>query len=144
MNTSSGHGQMQQKHWRWIELPTYADARGALTVIERDRTLPFSVERSYWLHGVAAGEARGAHAHRQLEQIFVAVAGRLVIDMDDGVRKDTVELGDPARALYMGPRLWHTLREFSPGAVCLVLAAARYDEADYFRDHAQFLAAVRG
>jgi hypothetical protein len=35
--------------------------------------------------------------------------------------------------------IWITLMDFSPGAVCLVLASELYDAAEYIPDHAQFL-----
>jgi hypothetical protein len=34
------------------------------------------------------------------------------------------------------------LQDFGPGTVCIVLASHRYDEGDYIRDHAAFLAAL--
>jgi len=33
---------------------------------------------------------------------------------------------------------------FSQGVVCMVLASHRYDEADYYREYQDFLAAVQG
>ncbi len=38
---------------------------------------------------------------------------------------------------------WREMDNFSSGSVCMVLASDYYDEADYFRDHAEFLAAAR-
>jgi hypothetical protein len=32
----------------------------------------------------------------------------------------------------------------SGGSICLVLASAHFDEADYYRDHAEFVKAVDG
>ena len=39
--------------------------------------------------------------------------------------------------------IWAAEVNFDPGSVCLVLASARYEEADYIRDRAEFLA-LRG
>jgi hypothetical protein len=33
---------------------------------------------------------------------------------------------------------WRELDNFSSGSVCLVLASARYDESDYYRDYETF------
>jgi hypothetical protein len=38
--------------------------------------------------------------------------------------------------------IWREMDNFSSGAVGLVLASNRYDESDYYRDYAQFLAAL--
>lgn len=40
--------------------------------------------------------------------------------------------------------IWREMDAFSQGAVCMVLASHRYDEADYYRDYDEFIAAVRG
>ncbi len=127
----------------FLDLPRVADARGAVSFIEGDRHVPFAIERVYYLYDVAPGQRRGAHAHRALEQLLIAVAGSFTISLDDGTTSRDVELSSPSRALYLPPFVWHELRDFSPGAVCLSLASARFDESDYFRDHAEFLAAVK-
>jgi hypothetical protein len=40
--------------------------------------------------------------------------------------------------------MWRDLGGFSGGAVCMVLASNFYDEDDYYRDHVDFLIAIKG
>jgi hypothetical protein len=40
--------------------------------------------------------------------------------------------------------VWMNLENFSSNAVALVLASQHFDEADYFRDRAEFLRVARG
>ena len=42
--------------------------------------------------------------------------------------------------LHVPPQLWCDLTDFSGGAVVVVLASHPYEEADYIRDHDDFLA----
>ena len=86
---------------------------------------------------------RGFHAHRLLEQYAVCLAGSCTFDLDDGRTRDSVVLAGPEQGLYMAPMLWHEMRDFSPDCVLAVLASAPYDEADYIRDHDEFLALTR-
>ena len=44
--------------------------------------------------------------------------------------------------LFVPRMLWREIENFSSGSVCLVLASEHYDEADYFREYDDFLAAV--
>ena len=37
---------------------------------------------------------------------------------------------------------WRELVNFSSGSVCMVLASAHYEEADYFRDYDEFKASI--
>ena len=110
-------------------------ALGALSVAESGRQLPFEVRRVYWLTGVAqTGAVRGKHAHKTLQQAIFAAAGSFRLDLDDGRRKASVVLGRPNAGVYLGPLLWHEMRDFSPDCVIVVLAADYYEEADYIRD----------
>ncbi len=127
---------------RLLDFPGHADDRGALTFMESPKDLPFDIRRIYYLYDVPAGQARGAHAHRALRQVFIALAGSFTLLLDDGRREREYRLSSPRRGLYVPPMLWRDLRDFSPGAICLVLASAGYLESDYIRDYAAFLEAA--
>lgn len=125
---------------RLIELPRITDPRGNLTFVEGGVHLPFSIARAYYLYDVPGGAERGGHAHRALHQLLIAVAGSFEVVLDDGRRRRRVQLNRPYRGLLIGPMIWRELDGFSSGSVCLVLASQRYDEADYYRDYAAFVA----
>ena len=63
--------------------------------------------------------------------------------IDDGTDKSEYWLRDPRKGLYISQLVWREMDCFSQGAVCMVLASHRYDEADYYRDYGDFLAAAR-
>ncbi len=128
---------------RLVDLPRFGDARGALSFVEPPEHIPFAIRRVYYLYDVPAGQERGAHAHRALEQLLIAVAGSFTITLDDGVTRAEHVLTGPHHGLYLPPLVWHELRDFGPGTVCLSLASAPFDETDYFRDYPAFLAAAK-
>jgi dTDP-4-dehydrorhamnose 3,5-epimerase len=119
------------------------DARGALVALEGMQQVPFEIARVYYIVGTPAGVARGHHAHRELHQMAVAVAGAVTIVMDDGQKQWHVRLDAPDKGVLIPPMVWHEMVDFSAGAVLLVLASARYDEADYIRDRAEFARLVQ-
>src|SRR5271157_4637986 len=47
---------------RLIDLPRVTDPRGNLTFLESEQTIPFAIERVYYLYDVPGGESRGGHA----------------------------------------------------------------------------------
>ena len=120
-----------------ITFPTITDERGKLTVIER---LPFAIRRVYYLHGCTPDAQRGGHAHRKLRRILVAIAGGFSVSLDGGPK---FSLRDPGVGLPVLPMQWLELADFSPGAICLVLASAEYEAADYIRDRIEW-EALRG
>lgn len=109
------------------------------TVVEYGASIPFKVERIYYLYRVPGDQSRGGHAHKALRQLVVAVCGSFEVVLDDGTEKKTVLLCRPDQGLLIVPGIWRELENFSPGAVCLVLASLKYDEADYIRDSSIFL-----
>lgn len=127
-----------------ITLPRIKDPRGNLTFIEGGHHVPFDVERVYYLYDVPGGAERGGHAHRDLHQAIIAVAGSFDVILDDGFDRKKFRLSRSYRALYVAPMVWRELKNFSSGSVCLVLASASYDEADYLRDFDEFVRLARG
>ncbi len=117
----------------------HSDRKGNLTVVENGATLPFDVKRVYYLYDVPGGESRGAHAHRELEQLIIAASGSFTVTLDDGHNKRTFFLNRPYQGLFVKPGLWRDLGDFSSGAVCMVLASEVYDAADYIRDYEEFI-----
>lgn len=117
----------------------HSDRKGNITVIENRKELPFDVERVYYLYDVPGGEARGAHGHKELRQLIVAVSGSFDITIDDGEVKRTITLNRPYQGLMIVPGIWRDINNFSSGAICLVLASHKYDENDYIRDYNEFL-----
>ena len=126
---------------RLIELPRLADPRGNLTFVEGNVHIPFDIRRVFYLYDVPGGASRGGHAHRQLEQLIVAMSGSFTVVLDDGRERRRVPLNRSYRGLYIPCMIWRELEDFSSGAVCAVLASTRYDESDYFRDYGEFRAA---
>ena len=128
---------------RLIDFPKIKDARGNLTFVEGERHIPFPILRVYYLYDVPGGESRGGHAHRDLEQVIIAIHGSFDVEVDDGQVKKVFQLSRANEGLLIVPGIWRELTNFTSGTVCLVLASQRYEESDYYRDYDQFREAVR-
>ncbi|MCG5247837.1 sugar 3,4-ketoisomerase [Methylorubrum extorquens] len=121
-----------------MQLPVIFDVRGSLTSIEGGRHIPFDIARVYYLYGVPEGKGRGGHAHRELQQLLIAVSGSITVVTDNGTSKETHVMNRPDQGLYIGPWIWRDLTQFSADAACIVLASQVYDESDYIRDYNQY------
>ena len=133
------HGQYNVFDCTMIELDKHhSDRNGNLTVIENGKTLPFDIKRVYYLYDIPGGESRGAHAHKDLSQLIIAVSGSFRVTLDDGKVKRSFILNRPYQGLYVKPGIWRELDDFSAGAVCMVLASDIYKEEDYIRSYEEF------
>lgn len=127
----------------FIELPKKIDHRGNLTFIESSQHLPFNIQRVYYLYDVPSGSERAGHAHKQLQQLFIAISGSFDIVLSDGKKSKTFHLNRPYQGLYVCPMIWRVVNNFSSGSVCLVLASLNYDENDYYREYKSFVEALK-
>lgn len=122
-----------------INLRKIHDPRGNLTPIEGGMDIPFDIKRVYYLYDVLGGKSRGAHAHKELQQLIIAANGSFTITLDDGKNKKSFTLNRPYQGLYVVPGIWRDLYDFASGAVLLCLANEHYSASDDIRDYDEFL-----
>lgn len=117
-----------------LDIPKIEDPRGNLSIIEKN-VIPFSIKRVYYLYDVPSGSYRGGHAHKELQQVLIALSGSFnVVLKDQFGNEEIVTLNKPNQGLLIPTMVWRELEGFSSGAVCLVIASDVFDEDDYIRD----------
>ena len=122
-----------------LSIPKIEDPRGNLSVIEND-VIPFDIKRVYYLYDVPSGAERGGHSHKEQQEFLVALSGSFDVILNDGKVEKTVSLNKPFEGLLITNGIWRELKNFSSGAVCLVVASDVFEESDYIRDFEDFLA----
>ena len=121
-----------------VELNKVQSPTGNITVVQNGEYLPFDINRVYYLYDVPGGSERGGHAHTKLYQLIVAASGSFDVILKDGKNKKIIQLNRPYFGLLVVPGIWREIINFSSGAICLVLASHKYDEADYIRDFDEY------
>lgn len=124
-------------------LPRVPDIRGSLTVGEFDRSIPFIAKRYFMVFDVPSLETRGEHAHRECHQFLICVRGSCSLVADDGINRQEFQLDRPDVGIHLPPMVWGIQYKYSADAVLLVFASHYYDSADYIRNYAAFLTAVK-
>ncbi|HCU01667.1 MAG: WxcM domain-containing protein [Candidatus Moranbacteria bacterium GW2011_GWE1_35_17] len=123
-----------------LKLSVNGDETGQLIALESNKAVvPFDIKRVYYIYDTTPGTVRGHHAHKKLKQLLVATSGSCTIVCDDGKEKREFILDWPNKALYVEGMIWRDMKNFSKGAVLMVLASEYYDENDYIRDYNVFL-----
>jgi len=110
-----------------IDLPTFEDERGNLTVVEK--LLPFEIKRLYYIYGVKS--IRGGHRHHKTIQALISLGGSCEIYVNDGKKEEIFVLNTPTKCLILDPKDWHTMDKFSKNSTLLVFSSEFYDKDDY-------------
>ncbi len=118
-----------------INLKTFCDQRGNLTVIEK--VIPFTIKRIFYIYGVDSS-VRGKHRHKKTIQAAICIQGKCTIWNNNGRKKEEFILDSPDKCLIIEPADWHKMYNFSPDAILMVLASEYFDYNDYiFEEYAE-------
>lgn len=120
-----------EKRVAMVPVRRCSDERGSLLPLEWG-SLPFLPCRIFTVSGVPAGTTRGRHGHRTCEQLLVAVAGEIEVQLAYRSERRTMVLTPDSPALLVRAGIWFSQTYLSEGAVLLVLASERYDTTAMF------------
>jgi dTDP-4-dehydrorhamnose 3,5-epimerase-like enzyme len=111
-----------------INLKTFTDERGNLTVIEK--IIPFDIKRIFYIYGVD-GSVRGGHRHNKTIQAAICLKGSCRITNNNGTIAETYLLDTPSKCLIIKPEDWHQMSDFTADAILMVLASEYFSTEDY-------------
>ena len=117
----------------------FGDERGKLVVIEGNQSIPFDIQRVFYIYGSDSTVIRGKHANRRSEFVLINVAGTSKVRITNGREEFIVSLDKPMMGVYIPKMVWKDMYDFSPDSVLLVLASTHYDGNEYIRDYEEYL-----
>ncbi len=122
-----------------IQFPKLGNSQLGYISVAENEMLPFEVKRIYWTYFTPESVERGGHAHYDLEQILVAMAGKIIVNIEtlDGVNQEFI-LENPNIGVYVPKNAWRTMK-YTHNAVQMCVASSVYDEKDYIRDYEDFI-----
>lgn len=122
-----------------INFPKIQDPRGNLTFLQYPNQIPFEIQRTFWTYDVPGGEIRGGHAYHTQEEVIIALSGSfdVVITHLDGT-KEKYSLNRSYYGLYLPPKTWRHIENFSTNALALHVSSEIFRIEDYIRDFEDF------
>jgi hypothetical protein len=81
---------------------------------------------------------RGEHAHLELNQFMLCLAGSFDIELDNGFKKQKITMTNDSKALIVRDLVWREMTNFTPNAVMLVLNDRVYSEDVVIRKYSVF------
>ncbi|EIQ3466744.1 WxcM-like domain-containing protein [Campylobacter coli] len=126
-------------NYKILNFNVKSDSRGSLIALENLKEIPFEVKRIYYIYDTKPDFPRGAHAHKELEQVLIMMDGSCKLVLNDGKDIKNIILNRPDMGIFIGKNIWREMKNFSYGAKLLVLASDFYNEKEYIRDYEEFL-----
>ncbi len=118
-----------------IKFPKITDPRGNLTFLQFPKQIPFEIKRVFWTYNVPGGETRGGHAYHLQEEVIIALSGSFDVVITDKLgNQERVHLNRGYEGLYLPPKTWRHLENFSTNSVSLHVSSNIFTEEGYIRD----------
>lgn len=125
---------------RIIEFQQRGDSRGYLVVAEVFKDIPFKINRVFYMFGSDENVIRGKHANKESEFVLINVSGHSKIKVTDQSGSEKIFILDkPHMGIYIPPRIWKYMYDFSKDSVLLVLASTYYNSEEYIRDYDEYM-----
>ena len=122
-----------------LKFPIISDPRGNLTFLQYPQQVPFEIKRVFWTYNVPGGEKRGGHAYKAHEEVIMALSGSFdVVITDKHGNQERVNLNRGYEGLYLPPKTWRHLENFSTNSVSLHLSSSFFNSEDYIRDFDEY------
>ena len=121
-----------------IEFKDFGDERGKLVVVEGGKSIPFDIQRVFYIYGSDSTVVRGQHANKESEFVLINVAGQSKVHITDSHEEFVVSLDRPMIGVYIPKMVWKDMYDFSEDSVLLVLASTHYDGSEYVRNYSDY------
>lgn len=122
-----------------LNFPKIGNASLGYISIAEKMNLPFIPKRIYWTYYTPEDVIRGGHSHFELEQILIAVSGKIEVKIElNKDEKFEYVLESPSLGLFVPKNSWRIMK-YSHNAVQICIASMEYDEKDYLHNYDEFL-----
>ncbi len=114
------------------------NAQKGIFSVANTSNIPFKIKRVFWIFEGKDNRIAGEHAHKNSEQVLVALQGVIKISTEnsEGENEDFI-LDEKHKGLYIPALCWNKI-EFTNNAALLSFSSMEYDPADYIRDYNEF------
>ena len=114
-----------------IKIKSFASISGKLVPISFNKKFPIKIKRIFFLYA-KKNKIRGDHAHKKCSQLFMAISGKIRLDIKTPYFKKSISLGKNSKnAILVPPRYWCSVKFLNKDSVLLVMTDRYYEFKDY-------------
>ena len=111
---------------------------GQLTVAEAGKTLPFVIQRAYWMYDADAVADRGHQVNKTTHHVLVPIKGSISVELEDkqGKRYE-FNVSSAKQGVFIPANHWRKV-VCSKDSVLLCFASQVYEPADIIRVYGEW------
>jgi len=125
-----------------IKIKSFKSFSGKLIPITFNKKFPFAVKRIFFLYGIK-NKIRGDHAHKKCSQLFMAVSGKIILNIKTPYLKKKILIGKNSKhAILVPPKYWCSIKFIKKDSILMVMTDRYYEFNDYletFNDYKKYL-----
>tara|TARA_Y100000590_G_scaffold446003_1_gene578898 strand:- start:453 stop:866 length:414 start_codon:yes stop_codon:yes gene_type:complete len=125
-----------------IKIKSFKSYSGKLIPISFNKKFPFKIKRIFFLHGIK-NKIRGDHAHKKCTQLFMAISGKMIINIKTPfVEKKFLLNKNSKYAILVPPKYWCSVRFVKKNSTLMVVNDRFYEFSDYletFKEYKKYL-----
>ena len=119
------------KKIRKIKIKSFKSFSGKLIPITFNKNFPFSIKRIFFLYGIK-NKIRGDHAHKKCSQLFVAISGKIALNIKTPyLKKSFIIKKNSKYAILVPPKYWCSIKFKRKNSILMVITDRYYEFKDY-------------
>ena len=130
------------KKIRKIKIDSFKSFSGKLIPITFNKKFPFPIKRIFFIHGLK-NKIRGDHAHKKCSQLFMAVSGKMILNIKTPYLKKRFLIEKNSKyAILVPPKYWCSVKFVKKNSIIMVMNDRYYKFNDYletFDDYKKYL-----
>ena len=95
--------------------------------------IPFKIKRVFVITDVVKFSPRGSHAHKNTQQVFISLKGKITFKFFDGINRKQISLNKPSIGIYVPRGIWYETIYENNDSSLMVFSDKLYKESDYIR-----------
>lgn len=128
---------------KFIDIKVVTEEDGKLLVVEKDKPIPFDIKRIFVIKDVVKGRSRGDHATKKTNLILIPLVGSCKITLDNGKEKETYNLNDSTKGLYISNMIWRSMFDFTSDCILMAVCDREFEPGnETYADYNEFLKAI--
>ena len=125
-----------------FKIKAYSSITGKLIPLVFNNKFPIKAKRIFFVYG-KKNKIRGDHAHKKCSQLFLAVSGKMILNIKTPYSKKKFLIGSNSKhAILVPSKYWCSIKFTKKDSILMVMTDRYYEFNDYletFDDYKKYL-----